>query len=370
MPTYRVTDPTTGRKVKLTGDTPPTEQDLTEIFSKLGTTNTEPTPEQAAPSIKDTLAQTLGPREEAPLQPPTTGGAGFMKGLLGDAQRGATLGEWWNDPKQAADTTFSAEGAGALTRDAAFMGLGMAGPKRIGGAMESTGKGMQSVGEATDAGGLSGLAMRSVVGHQIAGPVGGVAAAVAPPMLRGFGRVLQRTGKALGSSPEPVGPSPMPTPEVTPQAQPAPSKPVSVSSVPIAKLEAAPKEMAMPTVEASQQSAMLEALEGPAPLGSTPIRVKSWKPGFGPTAKEAQAYRDNFGSKTAGQLLKQRQDQIKAITESRGELPTQVVNRITSDFGTIPEVERQGYIEQANNPLVQQLLDSLKVRSQQQPSPK
>lgn len=35
MPTYVVTDPATGRKVKLTGDTPPTDQDLDEIFSSL-----------------------------------------------------------------------------------------------------------------------------------------------------------------------------------------------------------------------------------------------------------------------------------------------------------------------------------------------
>jgi hypothetical protein len=35
MPTYKVTDPTTGRTVKLTGDSPPTEQELEEIFSSL-----------------------------------------------------------------------------------------------------------------------------------------------------------------------------------------------------------------------------------------------------------------------------------------------------------------------------------------------
>lgn len=35
MPTYVVTDPASGRKVKLTGDTPPTDADLDEIFSSL-----------------------------------------------------------------------------------------------------------------------------------------------------------------------------------------------------------------------------------------------------------------------------------------------------------------------------------------------
>lgn len=33
MPTYRVTDPQSGRTLKLTGDSPPTEQELNEIFS-------------------------------------------------------------------------------------------------------------------------------------------------------------------------------------------------------------------------------------------------------------------------------------------------------------------------------------------------
>lgn len=34
MPTYRVTDPDTGKVIKLTGDSPPTEEELNEIFSK------------------------------------------------------------------------------------------------------------------------------------------------------------------------------------------------------------------------------------------------------------------------------------------------------------------------------------------------
>lgn len=35
MPTYVVTDPQTGRKVRLTGDSPPTEQELEQVFSSL-----------------------------------------------------------------------------------------------------------------------------------------------------------------------------------------------------------------------------------------------------------------------------------------------------------------------------------------------
>lgn len=42
MATYRITDPTTGRKLKLTGDSPPTEQELNEIFSNLGPARENP----------------------------------------------------------------------------------------------------------------------------------------------------------------------------------------------------------------------------------------------------------------------------------------------------------------------------------------
>ena len=35
MPTFKVTDPNTGRVVRLTGDSPPTEQELEQIFSQL-----------------------------------------------------------------------------------------------------------------------------------------------------------------------------------------------------------------------------------------------------------------------------------------------------------------------------------------------
>lgn len=36
MPTYKVTDPSTGKTIRLTGDSPPTEQELNDIFSQVG----------------------------------------------------------------------------------------------------------------------------------------------------------------------------------------------------------------------------------------------------------------------------------------------------------------------------------------------
>lgn len=43
MPTYRIKDPSTGRTIRLTGDSPPTEQELEEVFRSVGQ-------QQAAPS--------------------------------------------------------------------------------------------------------------------------------------------------------------------------------------------------------------------------------------------------------------------------------------------------------------------------------
>jgi hypothetical protein len=44
MPTYKVTDPTTGKTLRLTGDSPPTEQELSEVFARVnqGAAPTQP----------------------------------------------------------------------------------------------------------------------------------------------------------------------------------------------------------------------------------------------------------------------------------------------------------------------------------------
>lgn len=59
MPTYTITDPNTGRKVKLTGDSEPTEQELNDIFSSPEMVKEEPAQkmEEAKPFLG---SQTLG----------------------------------------------------------------------------------------------------------------------------------------------------------------------------------------------------------------------------------------------------------------------------------------------------------------------
>jgi hypothetical protein len=49
MPTYRVTDPASGKTVKLTGDSPPTEEELNGIFASLGGGAEQPTEQVQTP---------------------------------------------------------------------------------------------------------------------------------------------------------------------------------------------------------------------------------------------------------------------------------------------------------------------------------
>ena len=86
MPTYIVTDPDTGRKVKLTGDSPPTESELNNIFSNM------PEPE---PTIGD---QAIGALESlatvatGAIAVPASGIAGLATSLLtGDPSAGEAV---------------------------------------------------------------------------------------------------------------------------------------------------------------------------------------------------------------------------------------------------------------------------------------
>ena len=75
MPTYVVTDPKTGRKLRLTGDSPPTDEDLDEIFSSLPIKEESKEiaePEQEGKSAIDSI-----------LDPIYEGGAAISRGVTG-----------------------------------------------------------------------------------------------------------------------------------------------------------------------------------------------------------------------------------------------------------------------------------------------
>lgn len=65
MPTYKITDPETGRTVSITGDSPPSEQELNEIFSSVSDSGTLEPISVPEPSIeesteKSSLIETVG----------------------------------------------------------------------------------------------------------------------------------------------------------------------------------------------------------------------------------------------------------------------------------------------------------------------
>lgn len=68
MPTYKVTDPNTGRTVRLTGDSPPSQQELEEIFSQFQVQDVTQQEQQAAleqeqQKIRQEMAADLNPIE-------------------------------------------------------------------------------------------------------------------------------------------------------------------------------------------------------------------------------------------------------------------------------------------------------------------
>lgn len=73
MPTFKITDPSTGKSIKLTGDSPPTEAELNQIFAQLAggqpaqlQTTLPEVPPQVAPAIQQAAPAV---QQEAPLIP-------------------------------------------------------------------------------------------------------------------------------------------------------------------------------------------------------------------------------------------------------------------------------------------------------------
>src|SRR5438552_1107979 len=82
MAKYTVTDPTTNKSVDLEGDSPPTEEELNQIFSQVHGTPSQPTQQPLSmPTGKDVLGaagQALG---ATPLFGMAKGMEGFQKGM-------------------------------------------------------------------------------------------------------------------------------------------------------------------------------------------------------------------------------------------------------------------------------------------------
>lgn len=382
MPTYKVRDPSTGKTVTLRGESPPTEQELTEIFSQLGATSQsgEEAPAEAAPETDPLWPGVAGvqpPSFETPASHAGMGGReGFMKGLGGEDSTVVTgLSDIGN--------AFTAEHAGGMVRDAGSMLAGLAVPgvlKGMGSLVEGAGK--------LAGGGPSRLMMRSVIGNSIGGPAGAIAGAAGPAVLRGTGRGMQSVGRAMseGAPARPSQPAPPPPqaagatqPTAAPPARPMPqvsgmgnvTSPGPILS-PRPGLSSAPPAqqgpLLLPEAPAPAPATAPTQPSGGAPLGSLPPgqspRVTAWKPGFGPTAGDAATLRNAYGSKTAGSLLKTPQSQVKALTPEPTagplQLPSAIQQSLSREFFAQPTPElRQMYIDRAPNPLVRDFLTAL-----------
>lgn len=175
MPTYRVTDPKSGRTVRLTGDSPPTEQELEQIFSQIQqpTVERETTfPEKAIGAVEAALSVATGAvsepiaglmglartitsgaeeganrvqefKQNATYQPRTEAGQQYLQGVA-EAPVIKQIGETMQAASQGAgDIAFNTTGsplAGALASalpEAAMQAVGYKSPSAIGGAAQS-----------------------------------------------------------------------------------------------------------------------------------------------------------------------------------------------------------------------------------------
>lgn len=222
MPTYLVTDQQSGRKVRLTGDSPPSEQELQEVFASIGSqTQPETAPKasgglsgrsiaraQERLSKKEEFLASLPPERRALIESINPAEAALIatgKGFS-DIGRGLGLMEQSTPQEREAFQQLSkaspvATGIGEVAGQAApFVPLGLAAGaiSSLAGRAAATG----AVGAAE--GGLISRGQGGDVNEQImsAGVGGGVASAIElalPVIGRVGGKIIRR---ALGQTPE------------------------------------------------------------------------------------------------------------------------------------------------------------------------
>ena len=90
MPTYKVTDPTSGRTLKLTGDSPPTEEELNEIFSSVGGSDEKDFSTGEMLSNIPESAIEYGKAVTAPIHSPVSTGTSLAELASGAITKGAS----------------------------------------------------------------------------------------------------------------------------------------------------------------------------------------------------------------------------------------------------------------------------------------
>jgi hypothetical protein len=202
MPTYVVTDPNSGRKVKLTGDSPPTDADLDEIFASI------PAPEEKGllgkagdVALEGMAAVNRGATNLADFAASPVNAALELSGSdaripsLTQAASAGTTGNFMQDGitkeivRKGGEAIPASLAVGGMLRAAAAPLVGQAGSASalpaLTAASEGTGAGaLRQLGSSTIAqdigfGALSGGG--SAVGQEVGGDAGGMIGAVAAP---------------------------------------------------------------------------------------------------------------------------------------------------------------------------------------------
>lgn len=407
MPTYTIRDPQSGRTLRLRSDgPPPTEQEIGQAF--LDAANATPLSEPE--DYRGGFLKGLG-------EGASEGAAGFAAGLArspvdlvqgmkslvtapGDTLKGAGAGILnllQAAPEVMADTLAGAQqlapGLGGPQLDPT-QGLGptsariaqdpsefgeqvgsqvgqmalTAKPTMVPKAVASAGRGLQKASR------LPGVQRASTYGAVGLGMganfPAAIAAAVAPSMVRGAGRLLERGGTAVAEGMARTGSA------ATNLAKRAATAVGDAVDSGHARLVQALQKTPEPTAAASAgatagaagavgvstlDDALTQGLAAEAPR-SYP-RVISWKPGHGPSASDAQTYRSQFGSREAARRLKTTPGQIKELAPGESRLPNQARQAIDERVSSLTPEEAPGYLDAAPNDLAHQYIEDVLRRA-------
>lgn len=217
MPTYRVTDPTSGRTLRLTGDSPPTEQELEEIFKTLPAAPTptiaemrrrEEAGQVSALTPAQVQAQVGSPQQlEQAVQDAKDVGKkeGFLGTLkeafsgLGAGGAGLAGGEVLRAPIAGAETPEGQKFRQAARFQAAT-GAGIVAPELLAAAVPEVAAGMTAAGGATRLSRLGALAERTGA-QALGGAAGGAATGgveALPELARGeYGKAGETLGENI-----------------------------------------------------------------------------------------------------------------------------------------------------------------------------
>lgn len=414
MPTYTIRDPQSGRSLRLTADgPPPTEQEIAKAF--LDSANATPLSEPEtyeggfrkglsegategavgfgrglARSPLD-LARGVKSLVTAPLDTLRGAGQGILNLLqatpevLADSLAGAQqivpgLGGPQLDPTQplapasariAQEPQAFGEAVGSQVGQMALTAKPTAIPRGV----AAAGRGLQHAGR------LPALRRASTYGAVGAGMSGNLpaaaAAAVAPSVVRGTGRVLERGGTAVAEGMARTGSAATnlarraatAVGDVVDQGharllqatQRANQAPMSGAAGEGAVAAGAARGAATSLDDAVSQALQSELAGGAAgPAAEAPRvfpRVLSWKPGHGPTAESAQTYRQQFGSREAARRLKTTPSQIKELAPGESRLPDAARQAIDSRISGLPPEEAPAYLDAAPNDLAHSYIE-------------